>query len=97
MVGCEYLHLYWSGNGRISQGTATSGSCQQTFLRISNSVEVCSLQLGWISRWDGLWIFFPSFSVLGTRNGTNYQILIQENMFYYFKVKKNLQIDYNII
>jgi hypothetical protein len=22
MVGCVYLHLYWSGAGRIAQGTA---------------------------------------------------------------------------
>ena len=38
MVGCEYLHLYWSGAGRSSQRIAISGSCQQAFLGISNTV-----------------------------------------------------------
>jgi hypothetical protein len=38
MVVCEYLHLYWSGAGRASQGTATTGSCQQVLLGISNGV-----------------------------------------------------------
>jgi hypothetical protein len=32
MVGCEYLHLYWSGAGRSSQGTAISGPCQEALL-----------------------------------------------------------------
>jgi hypothetical protein len=40
MVGCEYLHLYWSGAGRTSQGTAIPGSCQQALLGNSNSVRV---------------------------------------------------------
>jgi hypothetical protein len=26
MVGCNHLHVYWSGSGRASQGTAISGS-----------------------------------------------------------------------
>jgi hypothetical protein len=30
MVGCEYLHLHWSGAGRTSQGVAIPGSCQQS-------------------------------------------------------------------
>ena len=38
MVGCKYLHLYWSGAGRTSQGTAIPGSCQQVLLGISDSV-----------------------------------------------------------
>ena len=41
MIGCEYLHLYWLGAGRISQGTAISGHCQQGLLGISNSACVC--------------------------------------------------------
>jgi hypothetical protein len=38
MVGCEPLHLYWSGSGRASQETAVSGSCQQALLGIHNCV-----------------------------------------------------------
>jgi hypothetical protein len=46
MVSSECRHVYWSGTGRNSQGTAISGSCQQVLLDISNSVgfRVC--------RWD---------------------------------------------
>ena len=40
MVGCEYVHLYWSGAGRTSQRTAIPGSCQQVLLGISNSVRI---------------------------------------------------------
>lgn len=58
MVGCEYLHLYWSGVGRTSQGTAIPGSCQQVLLGISNSVGVWCLQMGWIPGWGGLWMAF---------------------------------------
>lgn len=47
IVGCEYLHLYWSGVGRTSQGTAIPGSCPQVLLGISNSVGVC------VCRWVG--------------------------------------------
>ena len=44
---CEYLHLYWSGDGRDSKGTAIPGSCQQALLGISivYGFGVC--------RWDG--------------------------------------------
>jgi hypothetical protein len=38
MVGCEYLHLYYSGAGRASQRTAIPGSHQQAFLGISNFI-----------------------------------------------------------
>ena len=40
MDGCEILTLYLSGIGRSSQETALSGSCQQAFLGICNSVWV---------------------------------------------------------
>ena len=63
MVGCEYLHLYWSGASRSSHETAISGSCQQAFLGISNSVGVWCLQMGQISRWSDLRMVFPSASV----------------------------------
>jgi hypothetical protein len=42
MVGCEHVHLYWSGSGRASQETAI----QQALLGISNSVWVWCLQMG---------------------------------------------------
>ena len=47
MVGCEYLHLYWSGAGKTSQGTAIPGSSQQALIGISYSP-----QFG-VYRWDG--------------------------------------------
>jgi hypothetical protein len=60
MLGCECLHLYWSGAGRASQETAIPGSCQQALLGISNSVEVWCLQMGWISRWGSVCSFLQS-------------------------------------
>jgi hypothetical protein len=63
MSDCEHPHLYWSGSGRASQETAVSGSCQQAFLGISNSVWVWCLNVGWIPRWGSLWMAFPSVSV----------------------------------
>ena len=39
MVSCKYLHLYWLGAGRASQGTAIPGSCHQALLGISNSAR----------------------------------------------------------
>jgi hypothetical protein len=38
VVGCEYLHLYWSGAGKASQGTAIPDLCRQALLGIGNSV-----------------------------------------------------------
>jgi hypothetical protein len=61
MVGCEHPPLYLSGSGRVSQETAISGSCQQA-LDNSKSVWVWCLQIGWIPRWDSLWMAFPSVS-----------------------------------
>ena len=64
MVSSEYLHIYLSGAGRNSQGTAMPGSCQQVLLDINNSVWVWCLQMGWIPRWGSLWVTFPSVSAL---------------------------------
>ena len=47
MVGCGYLHLYWSGAGRTSQETAIPGFYQQVLLGASNSVGFG------VSRWNG--------------------------------------------
>jgi len=60
MVGWEYLHLYWSGSSKASQGTAIPGSCQHALLGISNSDPVWWLHMGWIPRWGSLWMAFPS-------------------------------------
>jgi hypothetical protein len=38
MTGCKHSPLYLSGSSRASQETAISGSCQQAFLGIYNSV-----------------------------------------------------------
>jgi hypothetical protein len=46
MIGCEHLHLYWSGACRTSPGTAVPGSCQQAVLGINSNVEVWCLQMG---------------------------------------------------
>jgi hypothetical protein len=64
MVGCKHPHLCWSGSGRASQQTAVSVFCQQAFLGICNSVWVWCLHVGWIARWDSLWVAFPSVSAL---------------------------------
>ena len=61
-LAMSIFHLYWSGSGRASQETATSGSCQQALLGISNSVWVWCLYMGWIPRWCSLWMAFPSVS-----------------------------------
>ena len=61
MVGCEYLHLYWSGHGRTFQGPGIPDFCQQVLLGISNNVWTC------VCRWAGslggevfLWPFLQS-------------------------------------
>ena len=64
MIACMHQHLYLSGSGRASQGTAIIGSCQQVLLGISNSVWVWCLQMEWIPRWGSLWMAFPSLSAL---------------------------------
>jgi hypothetical protein len=60
MVGCEHLCLHLSGSGRASPGIAIPCSCQQALLGISSSIWVWCLQMGWIPRWGGLWMVFPS-------------------------------------
>jgi hypothetical protein len=62
MVGCEYPHLCWSGSGSASKEITISGSCQQAFLGINNSVWIWSLHVGWIPTWGSLWMAFPSVS-----------------------------------
>jgi hypothetical protein len=62
MVVCEYPHLYLSGSDKAFQETAISGSCQQALLGIQNSVWVWCLYMGWIPRWDSLWMAFLSVS-----------------------------------
>jgi hypothetical protein len=52
-----YLHVHWSGAGRVSQRTSLPGSCQQALLG-----RVWCLHVGWIPRWGRLWMAFPSYS-----------------------------------
>ena len=51
-----------SGSGRASQETDISGSCQQEFLDIYNSVWIWWLHMGWIRRQGCLWMMFSSVS-----------------------------------
>ena len=46
LVGSEHVPLYFSGSGRSSQETATSGSCQQDLFNISNRAWV------WVCIWN---------------------------------------------
>ena len=62
MVGCKHLPLYLSGSGRASWETAISGSWQQAFLGISNSVWVWWLYIWWIPRWGSFLMAFISVS-----------------------------------
>jgi hypothetical protein len=57
MVCCEYLHLYWSGTGRTSQGTAIPGSCQQALLGISSGVGIFREQIKLFLKEAGLGSF----------------------------------------
>jgi hypothetical protein len=50
--------------GRASQETAILGSYQQALLGIHNSAWDWCLYMGWIPRWESLWMAFPSVSVL---------------------------------
>ena len=63
VIGNEYLHLYWSGASRTSQGIVILGSCQKALLGISSSVGVLCLHMRWIPKWRGHWVAFSSFSV----------------------------------
>jgi hypothetical protein len=62
MFDCVYLHLYWPGSGRTSQGTAIPGFCQQAIFGISNNVWVWCQKMGWMPRWGSPWMAFPSVS-----------------------------------
>jgi hypothetical protein len=62
MDDCEHPLLYLSGTGRASEKTAISGSCQQALAGICNSVWVWWLFMGWIPRWNSLWMVIPSVS-----------------------------------
>jgi hypothetical protein len=59
---CEHPLLHFPGTGIASQEIAISGSCQQNLAGICNSVWVWWLFMGWIPRWDSLWIVLPSVS-----------------------------------
>ena len=61
---CEHPLLYLPDTGIASQKTAISGSCQQNFVGISNSVWVWWLFMGWILRWGSLWMVLPLVSAL---------------------------------
>jgi hypothetical protein len=52
----------WSGFSRASQETGVSVFCKQALLGISNTVWIWCLHVGWIPRWDSLWMVFPSVS-----------------------------------
>jgi hypothetical protein len=66
MVGWEHPPLYLSGNGRASQETAISGSCQQALVGIYNSVWIWWQYMGWIPRWGSLFMAFPSVCLCST-------------------------------
>ena len=55
MVGYE-------GAGRASQRATLLGSYLQAILGIGNNVRFWCLLIGWIPRWDSLWMSFPSVS-----------------------------------
>ena len=62
MDDCEHPVLYLPGTWRASQETAISGSFQQALIDICHSVWVWWLFMGWIPRWDSLWMVLPSIS-----------------------------------
>ena len=62
VVGCKHPPLYLSGSGRASLVTEVSGSCRLALVGICNSVSVWYLHMGWIPRWDNLWMAVPSVS-----------------------------------
>jgi hypothetical protein len=60
----DYGHplLYLPGTGIASQETAISGSCQQNFSGICNSVWIWWLYMGWIPGWGRLWMVLSFIS-----------------------------------
>jgi hypothetical protein len=59
IADCEHPLLCLPGTGIASQETAISGSFQQNLAGICNSVCVWWLIMGWIPRWDSLWMVHP--------------------------------------
>jgi hypothetical protein len=59
---CEHPLLYLLDTGIASQDIAISGSCQQNFAGICNSVWVWWLFMGWNPRWGSLWMVIHSIS-----------------------------------
>ena len=59
IADCEHPLLYLPGTGIALQKTTISGSCQQNLAGICNSVWVCWLFIGWMPRWDNLWMVLP--------------------------------------
>jgi hypothetical protein len=62
IVDCEDPLLHLPVTGIASQDTEISGSCQQNLAGICNSVCVSWPTMGWIPRWDSLWMVLPSVS-----------------------------------
>jgi hypothetical protein len=56
------IHLYLLGSGRVSQGKAISGSCQQALVGICLSVWLWWFYMGWIPRWGSFSMLIPSVS-----------------------------------
>jgi hypothetical protein len=76
----EHLLLYLPGTGIASQETGISGSFQQNLADISNSVWVWCLIMGWIPKWDSLWIVHtfilaPNFVSITPSMGVLFPIL----------------------
>jgi hypothetical protein len=59
---CEHPLLYLPGTGIASHETAISGSFQQNLSGICDIVWVWWLYMGWIPRWDSLWMVLSSAS-----------------------------------
>jgi len=66
MYGCTWICTFCIGQALADplRRQFISGSCQQAFLSITNSVWVWCLQMGWIPRWGSLWMAFPSVPAL---------------------------------
>jgi hypothetical protein len=59
---CEHPLLYLPGTGIASHERDVSGSYQQNLAGICNSVWVRWVYMGWIPRWDSLWMVLSSVS-----------------------------------
>jgi hypothetical protein len=85
MDGCEHPLLYLSGTGRASQETAISGSCQQAFVGIHNSVWFWWLFMGWIPGWGSLWMVIPSVSA-------SYFVFVTPSMGILFPLLRRIEV-----